>query len=96
MPLAAQLGGGADGGEQALVRPGFGHEIGRALLHRLHRDLDAAMRGDQHHHRIGIAFQDAAEPEETLAPVGGAAHEIGVEQDRIGAALADQVDRLLG
>ena len=34
----AQRGGGADGGEQPLVRPGLGDEVGGAALHRLDRD----------------------------------------------------------
>ena len=82
----AQGGGGADGGEQPLVRPGLGDEIGGAALHRLDRDADPGMGGDHHHHRLRIALQDLAEPVEALGGVGRAAAEIGVEQDRRRAA----------
>ena len=52
---AAQRSGGAHGREQPLVRPRLRHEIGRAALHRLDRDVDPGMRGDHHHDRLGIA-----------------------------------------
>jgi hypothetical protein len=79
----AQRRGGAHRREQALVRPGLGNEVGRAALHRLDRDLDAAMGGDHHHHRFRVALQDLAEPVEALGRIGRAAAEIGVEQDDV-------------
>ena len=38
--------------QQPLIFPGLGDEIGGALFHRLHRQLDIAMGGDQHHHGL--------------------------------------------
>ena len=81
-------GGGADGGEQPLVRPGLGDEIGGAALHRLDRDADAGMGGDHHHHRLRVALQYFGEPVEALGGVGRAAAEIGVEQDGVGQLAA--------
>ena len=88
--------GGADGGEQPLVRPGLGDEVGGAALHRLDRDVDPAMGGDHHHHRLRVALQDLAEPVEALGGVGRAAAEIGVEQDDVGAVAVDRRHRVLG
>ena len=87
--------GGADGGEQPLVRPGLGDEIGGAALHRLDRDADAGMGGDHHHHRLRVALQYLAEPAEALGGVGGAAAEIGVEQDDVGKLGLHRRHRLL-
>jgi hypothetical protein len=91
----AQRRGGADGGEQPLVRPGLGDEVGGAALHRLHGDVDAAMGGDHHHHRLRVALEDLAEPLEAFGGIGGAAAEIGVEQDDIGAIALERGHCLL-
>ena len=91
----AQRRGGADGGEQPLVRPGLGDEIGGAALHRLDRDADPGMGGDHHHHRLRIALQDLAEPAEALGGVGRAAAEIGVEQDDVGQLGVHRRERLV-
>ena len=90
----AKRGGGSDGGEQPLVRPGLGDEVGGAALHRLDRDADPGMGGDHHHHRLRIALQYLAEPVEALGGVGGAAAEIGVEEDDVGKLALHRRERL--
>ena len=53
-------------GDEPVVVPGFEHEIGRAALHGLDGDLYAAVRGDHHDRKIGVARKEAAEPVEPL------------------------------
>ena len=50
----AQIDGGQKRCHQSLIFPWLGHEIGGALLHRLHGQLDAAMRGDKYDNRLWI------------------------------------------
>ena len=92
----AQRGGGAHRGEQPLVGPGFGHEIGRATLHRCHRDMHAGMRGDHHHHHLGVDRGQSVEPRQPLARIGRAAREVGVEQHHVRRLPLDLGKRFFG
>ncbi len=92
----AQRRGGADGGEKPFVGPGLGDEVGGPALHRLDGDVDSAMGGDHHHHRLRVLRQYLAEPVEALGGVGRAPAEIRVEQDDVGAISLDRRHRLFG
>ncbi len=70
---------------EALVAPRLGDEVAGPRLQRLDRDRHRAVGGDDHHGGIGLLLHDSPKEIETLAPVGRAAFEIEVEQDRIRA-----------
>ena len=54
------------------------------------------MRGDHHHHHLGIDRQQLVQPGQPFGRIGGAAREIGVEQHRVGRTRLDQGQRLFG
>ena len=53
---AAELDCAADGVDQRLVLEGFFEEIAGAVLHRLHRELDVAVAGDEHDRHLPAAL----------------------------------------
>ena len=80
----AQRGRAADRRHQPLVRPGLGHEIGRAALDRVDRDGQPAVRGDDDDRRVGVLVENPRQPAKPFGAVGRAALEIEVEQDDVG------------
>ncbi len=91
---AAQRGGGAHGREQPLVRPGLGHEIGRAALHRLDRDLHPGMRGDHHHDRVADRAREHRAQQRRSPRAASVAPRAKLASSRIdvGRALGDRGD----
>ena len=84
-PAPAQRSRAAHRRREALVAPRLGDEIAGPRLDRLDRDRHRAMGGDDHHRGIGLLLHDLPKEIETFAPVGRAALEIEVEQDRVRA-----------
>ena len=84
------FGGVRQRGDQAGVFPRLDHEIGGAALHRLDRQVDVAVGGDQHHGGLWVEPQDLAEPAQALGAFVGADGEVHVEQDRVEAPLTNK------
>ena len=75
--------------EQAFVMPWLDHEIGRSAAHRLHRDGDPAMPGDDDHDRVAIGRDEAVEQREPFLASGASAREVQVEQDDVRGAFGE-------
>ncbi len=80
---AAQVQRRHQGRQQALILPGLGDEIGRALFHGLDRQIHIAMGGDHHHHRLRVDGQNLGQTRQSLAAVVGAGAEIHVQQQHV-------------
>ena len=79
-----------DGGEQAIIVPGFRHEIGGTALHRLHRDADAAMRGDDDDDGSRIDGADRRQCPKAFGTARLAACKVHVEKDDRGVVRRQQ------
>ncbi|OJH16053.1 hypothetical protein BLX88_25680, partial [Bacillus obstructivus] len=67
---AAQRNAALDRREQAFVAPRLDHEIGRAPAHRLDRDGDPAMAGDDDHYGVAVGGDEPVEQREPLFAAG--------------------------
>jgi hypothetical protein len=75
----------AAGGDEAHVVPGLGDEIERAVLERLHGQVDVRVGGHHHHDRRLRARLHVVQQAQALRAIGAAGAEVQVEEKQRGS-----------
>ena len=95
-PRPTQLGCCGERGHQLLVLPRLGHKVCGACLDGCYGLVHIRVGRHHHHHRFGVASQDALQHLHALLSAAGVAAEVHVEQYHLGGICGHKVGYALG